>query len=139
MQVYRGELETNTQKFQGKVWLRRFPDLVGIDKRVFVLHFEPGSRTNWHVHAGRQVMYGVYGKGCLVEKQGESTVMEPGDVVYLEPGVAHWHGASPGGDFIHAVIAFDQKTYWTFRQEDGTWAPRPVSDEVYGDIWAQLA
>lgn len=139
MQVYRGELETDRNKFNGKVRLKRFPDLVGVEARVLALHFEQGTWTNWHVHAGRQVMYGILGTGCVVSKGGEAVVVAPGDVVYLEPGVTHWHGAAPDrGDFVHTVIAFDRKTFWEFRREDGAMAPQAVSVEDYRAIWAGI-
>ncbi len=139
MQVYRGQLETNPTKFHGNVRLKRFHDLPGGDARVLALHFEPGSWTNWHVHAGRQVMYGIHGEGCVVQKGGEAVLLTPGDAVYLEPGVTHWHGGAPqGNDFVHAVIAFDQKTFWEFRGEDGQMGPAPVTVDEYEKVWRYL-
>jgi quercetin dioxygenase-like cupin family protein len=136
MQVYSGKREQGTpDKYHGLVWLKRFVDLPDESVRVFVLHFTPGTRTNWHVHSGRQVMYVLYGRGCVQEWGARATIVEPGDVVYLEPGVKHWHGAAPNSDFIHSTIAFDKETFWQFRHTDNNGAtvmqPAPVSDEDY--------
>ncbi|HJU74029.1 MAG TPA: cupin domain-containing protein [Gemmatimonadaceae bacterium] len=143
MQVYSGTPEKgDREKFHNDVWLKRFVDLPDDSVRVFVLHFTPGARTNWHVHAGRQVMYVLFGEGCVQEWSGKAAVVRPGDVVYLEPGVKHWHGAAPNADFIHSTIAFDRETYWKFRREDSsgavTMSAEPVSEADYDAAFSHL-
>src|SRR5262245_58705925 len=55
---------------------------------------QPGARTHWHKHEGGQFIYTVSGEGWIQERGGELVTLSPGDVVWTEPGVEHWHGAS---------------------------------------------
>jgi quercetin dioxygenase-like cupin family protein len=66
--------------------------------------FEPGARTAWHTHPAGQILTVVSGLGW-VQKEGDS-IQEilPGDVIYFEPNVQHWHGASPDKAMSHIAI-----------------------------------
>lgn len=66
--------------------------------------FEPGARTAWHTHPAGQILIVVSGLGW-VQKEGERIQeIQPGDVIYFEPGERHWHGASPGKAMSHIAI-----------------------------------
>jgi quercetin dioxygenase-like cupin family protein len=54
--------------------------------------FEPGARTAWHTHP-------------LQNWGGPVQDIRPGDVVWIPPGVKHWHGASPRTGVTHIAIA----------------------------------
>lgn len=86
-------------------------------------------------------MYVLFGRGCVQEWGGKAAVVRPGDVVYLEPGVKHWHGASPNAEFMHSSIAFDRETHWQFRRDvehegAAVMSAEPVSEEDYGSAFA---
>jgi len=86
--------------------------------------FEPGARTVWHTHPLGQTL--IVTSGCgKVQKWGEAVEeIRPGDVVWIPPGVKHWHGAAPTTAMTH--IAIQEKL-------DGSaveWMEK-VSDEQY--------
>lgn len=59
------------------------------------VRFEPGARTNWHSHAGGQVLVVQEGRGRMQQAGGPIREMAPGDAIFTQAGVAHWHGAAP--------------------------------------------
>ena len=70
-----------------------------------IVTFEPGARTAWHTHPLGQTLIVTAGVG-LVQKWGEAMQeIRPGDVVWIPPGVKHWHGASPSVGMSHIAIA----------------------------------
>ncbi|MDD4966873.1 cupin domain-containing protein [Halothiobacillus sp.] len=86
--------------------------------------FEPGARTNWHNHPLGQTL--VVTAGCgRVQQWGEPIrEIHQGDVVTIQPGVKHWHGAAPTTAMSHIAIQ---------EQLDGVsanWFER-VNDEQY--------
>lgn len=66
--------------------------------------FEPGARTNWHIHPLGQVLVVTFGKGLTQEWGKPASVIRTGDVVVCPPGVKHWHGAAPGNAMTHLAI-----------------------------------
>jgi len=66
--------------------------------------FEPGARTVWHTHPLGQTL--IVTSGCgRVQKWGEPVEeIRPGDVVWIPPGVKHWHGAAPTTAMTHIAI-----------------------------------
>lgn len=67
--------------------------------------FEPGARTNWHVHPLGQTLIVTSGKGITQEWGKPATIIRQGDVVICPPGVRHWHGASPDTAMTHLAIS----------------------------------
>ncbi len=66
------------------------------DIRALRLRFEAGARSNWHSHAGWQILAADEGRGRTQARGDAIQEMTPGDQpVYTAPGVVHWHGASP--------------------------------------------
>ena len=57
-----------------------------------------------------QTLYVTDGIGDVARrgKDGTSQPQEirPGDVVYIEPGEEHWHGATPNESFAHLAFSF---------------------------------
>ncbi len=77
--------------------------------------FEPGARTNWHMHPLGQTLIVTSGRGITQEWGKSATFIMPGDVVVCPPGVRHWHGAAPGTAMTHLAIserAEGQATQW---------------------------
>jgi quercetin dioxygenase-like cupin family protein len=89
-----------------------------------VVTFEPGARTAWHTHPLGQTLIVTAGFG-LVQQWGDPVQeIRPGDVIWIPPGVKHWHGASATAGMSHIAIAeaLDGKTVEWLEQ---------VSDEQY--------
>lgn len=66
------------------------------DMRALRLRFEAGARSNWHSHAGWQIIAAEEGRG-RTQVRGEAMVelLPDGPPNYTAPGVVHWHGAAP--------------------------------------------
>jgi len=70
-----------------------------------IVTFEPGARTAWHTHPLGQTLIVTAGVG-RVQKWGDAVqTIRPGDVVWIPPGVKHWHGASPTVGMSHVAIS----------------------------------
>jgi quercetin dioxygenase-like cupin family protein len=93
--------------------------------RVNSVHFTPGARTAWHSHAVGQYLHVVEGTGLVQEKNGEVKVLRPGDTIYTEPGIWHWHGASKDSFMTHLAIWEAPST-----GKESDWGEH-VSDEEY--------
>lgn len=67
--------------------------------------FEPSARTAWHTHPLGQTPIVTAG-ASLVQEWGEDVQeIRPGDVVWIPPGVKHWHGAAATTAMTHIAIA----------------------------------
>jgi len=80
--------------------------------RLYRVTFEEGARTNWHTHDGVQALFGLSGRCVVVDRAGTVLMLETGDVVVIEPGEEHWHGAAPGGSGEHLAINLGEETTW---------------------------
>lgn len=67
--------------------------------------FEPGARTAWHAHPLGQTLFVTAGSGLVQEWGSPVRQIRPGDVVWIPPGVKHWHGAAPTTAMAHIAIA----------------------------------
>ena len=66
------------------------------DMRALRLRFEAGARSNWHSHAGWQIIAAEEGRGRTQVRGDEVVELLPsGSPNYTAPGVVHWHGAAP--------------------------------------------
>ena len=90
------------------------------DIRAVRLHFEPGSRSNWHSHGNWQIISAEAGRGRTQVRGEALQEMLPGHPVFTGPGVVHWHGAAPDEHVVQLTFVSGQ-TSW---QE-------PVSDDDY--------
>ena len=68
------------------------------------VRFTPGARTAWHHHPKGQTLYITDGVGLVATRNGEVKEIRPGDVVYIEPGEEHWHGATPDRFMAHVAM-----------------------------------
>ena len=67
--------------------------------------FQPGARTNWHVHPLGQLLIVTAGSG-YVQVDGEAArPIRAGDTVWTAPGVKHWHGAARTAAMTHVAVA----------------------------------
>ena len=108
-------------RFTGTVWINpRFKSADGTD--VHVVSFDPGARTHWHSHPGGQFLVGLAGRGRARSRDGAGETLEPGDMVYVEPGEVHFHGGSPDSPLSHVAVNRGGAPDWL----------EPVTDEEYG-------
>jgi quercetin dioxygenase-like cupin family protein len=86
--------------------------------------FEPCARTFWHTHPLGQTLIVTAGCGRAQRWGGPVEEIRPGDVVCIEPGEKHWHGAAATTAMTHIAV---------LEKLDGKsvdWL-EPVSDEQY--------
>ena len=69
-----------------------------------VVTFEPCARSAWHTHPLGQKLIVTFGCGRVQRWGGPIEEIRPGDVVLIEPGEKHWHGASPTTAMTHIAI-----------------------------------
>jgi quercetin dioxygenase-like cupin family protein len=69
-----------------------------------IVTFEPGARTAWHTHPLGQTLIVSSGLGRVQRAGGTIEDIRPGDMVWIEPGEKHWHGASPDAAMTHIAI-----------------------------------
>ncbi len=90
--------------------------------------FEPGCRNNWHIHhadkGGGQILVCTVGEGVYQEWGKEPQILHPGDVVYIKPGVKHYHGAAADSWFSHIAVECPGENC------SNEWC-EPVTDEQY--------
>ncbi|WP_320203254.1 (R)-mandelonitrile lyase [Agrobacterium rosae] len=67
--------------------------------------FEPGARTAWHTHPLGQTLIVTAGVGLVQQWEGEVQEIRPGDIVWIVPGVKHWHGATETTGMSHIAIS----------------------------------
>lgn len=70
-----------------------------------IVTFEPGARTAWHTHPLGQTLIVTAGVGRVQKWEGQTQEIHPGDVVWIPPGVKHWHGAAPAMGMTHVAIS----------------------------------
>jgi quercetin dioxygenase-like cupin family protein len=100
-----------TKFFVGEVLVQ---PIVNADEglEIALVRFSPGARTYLHTHHVPQVLHCTEGRGILATRQQESLV-EPGDIVVIDAGEEHWHGAAADSHFVHLSIRPPGETDWT--------------------------
>lgn len=88
------------------------------------VYFEEGSRSNWHTHAGGQILIITDGEGYHQVEGEPRQTMKKGDVIKCPPNAKHWHGATEKSSLSQMYIVPNT--------ENGivTWL-EPVTDEQY--------
>ncbi|MEW5289375.1 cupin domain-containing protein [Erwinia papayae] len=67
--------------------------------------FPAGARTAWHTHPLGQTLIVTQGQGLVQEWGKAAQTIAQGDIIWIRPGVKHWHGASAGSAMTHIAIA----------------------------------
>jgi quercetin dioxygenase-like cupin family protein len=67
------------------------------------VRFSPGARTAWHHHPRARPYTSLTASGLVATRDGVQEI-RPGDVVYIEPGEEHWHGATPDRCMAHIAM-----------------------------------
>lgn len=88
--------------------------------------FEPGARTAWHSHPLGQTLIVTAGRGWVQQWGGQVQEIRQGDIVWIPPGLKHWHGATASTSMTHIGIqeSLDGKTV--------EWMEK-VNDQQYGN------
>jgi quercetin dioxygenase-like cupin family protein len=81
-----------------------FPATAPARAESIAVTFEPGARTAWHTHPLGQRLIVTFGLGWAQREDGPIEEIRPGDVVFIQPGEKHWHGASPTTAMQHLAI-----------------------------------
>jgi quercetin dioxygenase-like cupin family protein len=87
---------------------------------AFVVAFDPGARTDWHSHKAGQFIYVLDGRGLIVTRGGDHSILGVGDVVVVPSDEVHWHGALPDASLKHVALSIGDS------QRQGA-----VDDETY--------
>jgi quercetin dioxygenase-like cupin family protein len=96
---------TPGKTFTGEVAMRRIFELDNPQGMgVSLVRFEDGARTNWHQHAGEQILIIVEGEGRAGNGTEEHLNLRPGTVLHMPANERHWHGAMPGKSMAHYSI-----------------------------------
>jgi quercetin dioxygenase-like cupin family protein len=66
--------------------------------------FEPGARSAWHRHPLGQTLIVTAGLGWVQQEGREKREIKLGDVIWIPPGVKHWHGATATNGMTHIAI-----------------------------------
>jgi quercetin dioxygenase-like cupin family protein len=109
-------------RFTGEVSLRG--TLRSVDgTNVGLVHFASGARTHWHHHEGGQFLYAVVGRGRVRSRGEAGHILEPGDVVSVQPNEWHFHGGAPDSPLVHIAVNGGGDAVWG----------DPVTDEEYDE------
>ena len=120
-----GELNPYGQFFTGTTYLTMLsPGGDEFNAPIGNVTFEPGARTNWHKHAGGQILLVLNGEGRYQERGKAIQILHKGDVVRIAPDVEHWHGAAPQSWFVHISLETNPQ------RGASTWL-EPVADSAY--------
>lgn len=115
--------QADPKTFTGEARMSRLAsDENGVPVHVYRVEFEPGGRTNWHIHTGPQWLLVVEGR-IRVQVWGQPAQdVAAGDAVVIPPGEKHWHGALPDASGVHLAVNVNATTEWL----------EPVTESQYG-------
>ena len=117
MKIFRGDAvprqQVDPKSFVGSAYVKKLADNAeSTPVIVYHVEFEPGARTNWHLHSGAQWLLITEGR-IRIQKWGEAPQeVSGGDTVMIAPGEKHWHGAAPGQSGVHIAVNVDVMTEW---------------------------
>lgn len=119
--------QITNNNFTGKVYLQSLITADSLNANaVGNVTFEPGARSNWHLHHGGQILLAIDGVGYYQEKGQPKKILRKGDVVKCPPNTPHWHGASKDTAFVQVAI--------TGRDKGETVWMDVVTDSVYHSL-----
>lgn len=123
--VQQEDQKVGDEALQGEAWQEVVVEAdAASDVQVSTVTYAAGSRSDWHVHPGGQVIMVTEGEGYYQDKGSPKRLLRKGDVVRCLPGLIHWHGATPNSSFSY--IAIKKQT----RHGLVEWM-EPVGEEAY--------
>lgn len=99
--------------------------------QTYNVEFKAWARTNWHSHAGWQLLIATQWIGYYQEEWSPIREVYPWNIMECPPDINHWHGASPDSNFSHIGITTNVDA----------WAPvwwDPVTDKEYLDYHPEI-
>ena len=69
-----------------------------------LVSFEPCACSAWHTHPAGQTLIVTAGVGWIQEWGGAKREIRAGDVIWIPPGVKHWHGATATTPMSHIAV-----------------------------------
>ena len=109
----------------GTVWLNELsPADSSFTYTISMATFAPGAYLYWHSHPGGQILLYTDGIGYYQERGKPLRTVRKGEVVKCQPGVEHWHGATPtsGVTYLATTPTQKGKTIWFKRVTDEEYA-----------------
>ena len=94
--------------------------------------FEPGARTAWHTHPLGQTLIITAGTGLIQQWGGPIEEIREDDVVWIPPGIKHWHGATPRTSMTHIAIQEllnGKNVEWMEKVSDEQYNKQPLSTQ----------
>ncbi|MET0134018.1 MAG: cupin domain-containing protein [Kibdelosporangium sp.] len=76
-----------------------------------LIRLAPGSRGHWHHHRDGQLIHVVDGHGFIGRRDAEPLRLRAGDMVWIEPGEEHWHGATEESHLAQVAMNFGPITW----------------------------
>jgi len=102
----RSAVKGSPENFTGEVSIdRRFQRDPPARVSGATVTFRPGARTAWHEHPLGQTLIVTAGNGWVQRAGAPRQTIRAGDVVWIPPGVKHWHGATTDSAMTHVAIA----------------------------------
>jgi len=120
--IFEKGTQITNANFTGTVWLQNLVTADSLNSNaVGSVTFEPGGRSNWHLHPAGQILLAIDGVGYYQEKGQPKITLRKGDAIKCPPGIPHWHGASPDTAFVQVAITGREKgeTVWLEAVTDG--------------------
>lgn len=109
--------------FTGDVWIDGIAQGRGSSPMsVGAVHFTPCAHTAWHRHSIGQTLYVTEGEGRVQSRGGPVVTIRPGDVIRIEGGEWHWHGATPVHFMTHIAVT-EGDTEWGEHLTDAEYEP----------------
>lgn len=120
-------IKASAQSYTGNVTVRRIfqpkqPDALFAGA---IAHFEPGARTNWHLHPAGQHLVVLDGVGRTGTDDGTIVEFKAGDVIWCPKDIRHWHGAAPDQSMTHLALT------GSLPDRNAVKWMEPVTDEQY--------
>lgn len=120
----KGELAPN-RHHTGDVWLNELSEADSdFDYNITLATFAVGAKLDWHAHPAGQQLLVLDGTGFYQERGEPVRIVKKGDVIKCEPGVEHWHAATPETGVTYLAITGDEPTEWL----------EPVPEEEFNSI-----
>ena len=117
--------ESKSDHQVGRVWLNELsPADSTFSYTIAMATFAPGARLHWHTHPGGQILLFTEGVGYYQEKGKPRQTVRKGEIIKCQPGVEHWHGATPTSGVTYLATTPTQKgrTIWFNRVTDEEYA-----------------
>ena len=73
------------------------------------IEFMDRPECQWHSHVGIQILIATDGMGYYQEKGAPVRLLANGEVVFIPPGVEHWHAAAASSAFTDVIIPGKQR------------------------------